>query len=55
MRGRERRYGLTLDMMRRYLTLAQQLNLPRGLALDRDLAAAAAMADVELVITGPAG
>ena len=48
-----RRYGLT-SYDAAYLTLAQQLNLPLA-TLDQDLAAAAAMADVELVITGPAG
>jgi predicted nucleic acid-binding protein len=48
-----RRYGLTsYDAV--YLTLAQQLNLPLA-TLDRDLATAAGLADVELVITGSAG
>ena len=48
-----RRYGLT-SYDAAYLTLAQHLNLPLA-TLDRDLATAAGLADVELVITGPAG
>jgi predicted nucleic acid-binding protein len=48
-----RRYGLT-SYDAAYLTLALQLNLPLA-TLDRDLAAAAGLADVALVITGPAG
>ena len=48
-----RRYGLT-SYDAAYLTLAQQLNLPLA-TLDRDLAAAAGLADVELVIAGLAG
>jgi predicted nucleic acid-binding protein len=48
-----RRYGLT-SYDAAYLTLAQQLNLPLA-TLDRDLATAAGLADVELVITGLAG
>ena len=47
-----RRYRLT-SYDAAYLTLAQQLNLPLA-TLDRDLAAAARLAEVELVITGPA-
>jgi predicted nucleic acid-binding protein len=47
-----RRYGLT-SYDAAYLTLALQLNLPLA-TLDRDLAAAAGLADVALVITGPA-
>lgn len=48
-----RRYGLT-SYDAAYLTLALQLNLPLA-TLDRDLAAAAGLADVALVINGPAG
>jgi predicted nucleic acid-binding protein len=48
-----RRYGLT-SYDAAYLTLALQLDLPLA-TLDRDLAAAAGLADVALVITGPAG
>ena len=48
-----RRYGLT-SYDAAYLTLALQLNLPLA-TLDRDLAVAAGLADVALVITGPAG
>jgi predicted nucleic acid-binding protein len=48
-----RRYGLT-SYDAAYLTLALQLSLPLA-TLDRDLAAAAGLADVALVITGPAG
>jgi predicted nucleic acid-binding protein len=48
-----RRYGLT-SYDAAYLTLALQLNLPLA-TLDRDLAAAAGLAEVALVITGPAG
>ena len=48
-----RRYGLTAYDAA-YLTLAQQLNLPLA-TLDRDLATAAGVADVELVIAGLAG
>jgi predicted nucleic acid-binding protein len=48
-----RRYGLT-SYDAAYLTLAQQLDLPLA-TLDRDLAAAARLADVALVITGAAG
>jgi predicted nucleic acid-binding protein len=48
-----RRYGLT-SYDAAYLTLALQLNLPLA-TLDRNLAAAAGLADVALVITGPAG
>jgi predicted nucleic acid-binding protein len=47
-----RRYGLT-SYDAAYLTLALQLNLPLA-TLDRDLAAAAGLADVALVITGAA-
>ena len=48
-----RRYGLT-SYDAAYLTLALQLNLPLA-TLDRDLAAAAGLADVAFVINGPAG
>jgi predicted nucleic acid-binding protein len=48
-----RRYGLT-SYDAAYLTLALHLNLPLA-TLDRDLAAAAELAEVALVITGTAG
>jgi predicted nucleic acid-binding protein len=48
-----RRYGLTLYDAA-YLTLAEQLNLPLA-TLERDLAAAAGLAEVELVIATRAG
>jgi predicted nucleic acid-binding protein len=48
-----RRYGLT-SYDAAYLTLAQQLDLPLA-TLDRDLAAAAGLAEVELVIATRAG
>lgn len=51
--GVARRYGLT-SYDAAYLTLALQLSLPLA-TLDRDLAAAAGLAGVALVITGPAG
>jgi predicted nucleic acid-binding protein len=48
-----RRYGLT-SYDAAYLTLAQQLELPLA-TLDRELAAAAGLADVELLIPDPVG
>jgi predicted nucleic acid-binding protein len=48
-----RRYGLT-SYDAAYLTLALQLQLPLA-TLDRDLAVAAELAEVALVITGTAG
>jgi predicted nucleic acid-binding protein len=48
-----RRYGLT-SYDAAYLALAQQLDLPLA-TLDRELAAAAGAADVELLITGAVG
>ena len=48
-----RRYGLT-SYDAAYVILAQQLNLPLA-TLDPHLAAAARLAEVELLITGPAG
>ena len=48
-----RRYGLT-SYDAAYLALAQQLDLPLA-TLDRELAAAAGVADVELLITSAVG
>jgi predicted nucleic acid-binding protein len=48
-----RRYSLT-SYDAAYVILAQQLNLPLA-TLDRHLAAAAGLAEVELLITAPAG